>query len=56
MDLSLPQEIGLDNGLDEDDTEETNLESLKTMIGSLQRLKYLHIGTWLGNLLPFDIC
>ena len=55
MDLSLPQEIGLDIGLDEDDTDETNLESLKAMIGSLQKLKYLHIGTWLGNLLPFDI-
>jgi hypothetical protein len=55
MDLSLPQEIGVDIGLDEDETDETNLSSLKTMIGSLQNLKYLHIGTWLGNLLPFDM-
>ena len=55
LDLSLPQQIGLDIGLDEDEPDETDLETFKAMIGSLQKLKYLHVGTWLGFLTLYEI-
>ena len=53
-DLSLPEEIGLDLDLDEDETDETDLEEFKTMISSMANLQYLHIGNWCGYLIPFD--
>ena len=50
LDLSLPQTIGLDLGLDEDEPDETTLEDFKTMIGSVTKLKNLHIGNWCGDM------
>ena len=55
LDLSLPEQIGLDFGLDEDKPDETDLETFKAMIGSLKKLKYLHVGTWLGYLTQYEI-
>ena len=50
LDLSLPQTIGLDLGLDEDEPDETILEDFKKMIVSVTNLKYLHIGNWRGDM------